>query len=628
MLGSCETRLQDFTVELPQSAKPEIYRLEGTFQPDNAQNRVIATAPILAISPRKTLRSIQEITGPDVFGTGMIVTNGFTQFFQLATGTSEPWNGWGHPDDLVWAYSRQFKEIPPKARTAANRLYATQSDMRHYSIPWREFSNGEPFFQTSVPGLVQHLKQQNGWKKSVLVRLNFADRWVIGPDLRNCNSWQEYVAFDSYLRTQTGKGLDGRTHTEIENSIHTDHENQWQAWQLGRYVEAVRAIREAFRVEHKDAVIYSQGFPAVAGEPGRELAQTIRGMNDDFTWGMEDNSPNLTTGRTLGSLAFNPVWQVNTMMPWGFVSPVFNNWQWHDPVGTTEPNRRLLHNRIWRGLVWDDGTYAASATYGYTDNVGSPYVLTAEEYQQWWNLQQRGSLLQPESPLGAGLVISTRKNAEPQSTRWNGSDPTALPETRLLMDAFRSLTEAGVSIPFATNASTLASWKPTPSASLIVLNLQDFNSEEIQGLIRVQEQGVRVAAFAPRSSLPPNVAALFSRPGTFLLEMLASGLTHAQALEIAAQLIKELELPISFSADFAGYGFRCQNLNLIVVEDWLEQTREANVRLRKSPGAQRASAANLNDHNTLTVADDGAYWEITVPMRSGDSVLLAIQESR
>jgi len=252
--------------------------------------------------------------------------------------------------------------------------------------------------------------------------------------------------------------------------------------------------------------------------------------------------------------------------------------------------------------------------------------MTAEEYQQWWYLQQRGSLLQPESPLGAGLVISTQKDADPRSIRWNGNDPSTVPEIPLLMDIFRSLTEAGVSLPFSTNASTLGSWKPTPGSSLIILNLQDFSPAELAGLARVQAQGVRIAVFAQRKSLSPAAASVLAHPNTLLLESSSTGLTHPQALKLAGQLIPALELPLTFSTGFTGYGFRCQDLNLVVVEDWREQARMASVKLRKSADARHASAANLNDHSTLTVTDAGAFWEIQVPMRSGDAALLAVRE--
>ena len=615
-----------FRIQVPAGEQPGVYRLEASFTfADRISLR--ATAPILAVPDGPTLLPLQDLAGPQVFGTGLNVTNGFTKFDILGTGTTESWNGWGHPDDLVWAYSRQLKEIRPRARGQVNRLYASLSDMRHYSIPWREFGNGQLFFPAMIGGLVSNLKAQRGWASARLVRLTFGDRWVVGPDLQSCNSWQEYVAFDGFLRTTNGSGLEGRTHADIEHAIHTQHESEWQEWQLDRYLRSVRSVREAFQAEGKDVFIYSQNIPVVAGPAGRELAQTMRGMNDDFTWGMQDNNPTLTTGRHLGELAFNPVWKVATLLPWGFASPVFNNWQWHSPVAAIEPIRRLLYNRLWRGMLWDGGRYSNLATYGYADNVGTSFAPTSEEYQEWWNIQQRGNLLQPESPLGAGLVISTQKNATAGSIRWNGLDGTALPEPRMLMDAFRSLSEAGVSLPFAANASTLAEWDPPPGIALIALNLPDWSEAEIAGLARMQSRGVKIAVFAEKASLSSSAVQLVERTGTLLIPPLPARMTHPEALNIGRQLMDALRLPLQFSDGLNGYGFRSGSLNYLVVEDWREQARMGSVRVRKSSGAQHAFAANLNDHSSLAVKAAGDFWEVSVPIRSGDAALLALKES-
>jgi hypothetical protein len=621
-----ELTAHSVAIPLPAAVGVGVYRLEAVFHPTGARAAVTTSAPLLVIAPHRTLQDLLELTGPTVFGTSMNVTNGFTRFNLLGTGTTEPWNGWAHPDDLVWAYERQLKEVLPNAHTTISRLYATETDMRHYSMPWREFGNGEMFFPAALPGLIANLQQQRGWAKAPVVRLTFGDRWVVGPDLNTCNGWQEFVAFDSHLRQTSGQGLAGRTRAEVYAEIHTSNETAWQAWQLERYLGNVRAIRETFRAQGKDVFIYSQDLPAVAGAAGRELSQSIRGMNDDYTWGMQDNSPTLTTGRNLGELAFNPVWQISTLMAWGFASPIFNNWQWHDPVSTIEPVRRLIYNRTWRGMLWDDGHYGGLATYGYTDNVGNTYGMAAEEYQEWWNMQQRGNLLLPESPLGAGLVISTQKTADPRTVRWNCNNALSLAEPRLLMQAFRSLSEAGLSVPFAANAAQLGRWTPPPGAALIVLNLPDWSDEEIAGLARLQAQGVPVAAFAMRSALSAAAARIFAQPSTLLLERSADGLSPAEAVVVARQLADVLNLALQFSNGLNGYGFRSGDAIMIVLEDWQEQARVGSVRLRKSSNMRRAAATNLNDHSTLVVSSAGAFWEIAVPIRSGDGVMIAVKE--
>jgi hypothetical protein len=194
------------------------------------------------------------------------------------------------------------------------------------------------------------------------------------------------------------------------------------------------------------------------------------------------------------------------------------------------------------------------------------------------------------------------------------------------MDAFRSLSEAGVSLPFATNASTLAQWEPTPGASLIVLNLEDFSAEELHALGRLAGR-VPIAVLCRRSSLSGAAAEIASQPGVLTIDSSPIGLTHPQAVRVADQLLEALKVPIGFSSGLSGYGFRCQDLSLVVVEDWLERARIATVQVRKTGTSHQVTAANLNDHSRLKVTDAGAFWNIAVPIRSGDSALIAVRRA-
>ncbi len=365
----------------------------------------------------------------------------------------------------------------------------------------------------------------------------------------------------------------------------------------------------------------------VAGEPGRDLSLTFRGMHDDSTWSMLDESVPLTTGRQMANLAFNPVWQMSTLVAWGFNSPTFNSWQWHNPVGTTEPSRRTLYDSAWRGTVWSGRGYGSLYTYGYTSNVGVAYTMTEEEFQQWWYVQERQSLIAPEGPLGAGLVISTARSADPRHIRFTCGDPLTLEEPRLLAQSFRNLHDAGVSLPFTANAASLADLHG--GAPLILLNLEAFSDEEVGQLHVLQQRGVRLAAFAPRLSLSRAAAELFTKEGTMLLEMSAATLTRAEAVDAAAKLHEGLRLPLSFPDGTAGYGFRSQEIMFIVVEDWLERTRNVEVRVSKSAdsnAATTAAACNVNDHTSLSVRDGGSVWIVQLPLCSGDGVLIALQE--
>ena len=114
------------------------------------------------------------------------------------------------PDDLIWAYSRQLKQIGANARTQANRLYVTESDLRHYSTPWRAFPNGELFYDVGTPDLVQAMKKRPGWDQSDIVVLGHSDRWDTGPQMSMLHGWQDFVEFDEYLREKGLAGIDAK----------------------------------------------------------------------------------------------------------------------------------------------------------------------------------------------------------------------------------------------------------------------------------------------------------------------------------------------------------------------------------------------------------------------------------
>jgi hypothetical protein len=609
-----------FKVSLPrQRDGVHFYRLEASYR------QAVNSVPVLSINPTKPLLPITDLRPPNGPGVGLNVSRGFREFYHLGTGTSEPSGGWSSSDDLIWSYSHLMKQIPRKSPNGATRLYLSNSDMRHYITPWCSFPNGELFMPDAAPRIVENLRQTSRWATSKIVQLTFADRWDTGPDMSNMHGWQDYVEFDKFLRALNGTGLTGRTHQECEAQIEGPLQSQWQAWQLERYRHNVQALRDAFEAAGKTLVISAQGVPMVAGKAGRDLSLSIRGMQDDSTWSMLDESPVLTTGRQMSELAFNPVWQMSTILSWGFNSPIFNNWQWHNPVGTTEPSRRHNYDRAWRATLWSGGHYASMYTYGYASNVGTAYTMTEEDYQQWWYMQERESLIAPEAPVGAGLIISTARYADPNFTRFDCGDPLNLEEARILTQSFRNLHNAGVSLPFAANASSLREYRL--SAPLILLNLSDFSADELEALGTLHKRGIRLAAFTAKASLSALAADLFSKPGTLIIESSASTLTRPDALRAADQLRATLKLPLLFPPGTAGYGFRSQDAMFVVMEDWLEAARRVELHIDKSQGATAASACNVNDHSCLAVRDSGNAWTVEVPLRSGDGVLIALKES-
>jgi hypothetical protein len=606
----------EFTVPAGGARGPEFYRLTAAFGSGATSSATLASAPILLVAKEsECLGSLEDAFSPNAAAMGYIVTRGFRNVFLTGTGTQELYGSWEEPDDLIWAYSRQLKQLGKNARTQAGRLYVTESDMRHYSTPWRSFPNGALFYDVATPCIVDNMKRLPKWNKSDVAILNHSDRWDTGPDVGALHGWQDFIDFDEHLRASGGSGLSGKTRQEIADDIHAHHEAAWQSWHLDRYSYSVSMLRTAFQKEGKRLIISAQGQPMVATDAATSLSETVLGMSDDSTWGMLNGTPTITTGRQLGVIAFNPVWRISTLLQWGFNCNTLNSPQWHAPVGTTEPSRRHIMDRAWRGMVWHDGRYGSVYTYGYNNNVGMAYTMNEQEWQEWWWMQQRHSLLVPEAPIGAGLVMTSSVFADAQTARFTCGDPMEFECVRTFTRTFQLLHEAGVSLPFAANAGSLGKW--TGNAPLVIVDLNSFNASELAALSALQARGVAMAAFADNDSLSPMARAIFSKPGATLLNRTAAGMTPREASVVASRLAACLTLGVSFGGGTSGYGFAMRDTKFIVV---------VTVRLKAGAGARRGTACLVSDHRALKPTLDRGTWVIEAPIRPGDGLLIAVRE--
>jgi hypothetical protein len=335
-----------------------------------------------------------------------------------------------------------------------------------------------------------------------------------------------------------------------------------------------------------------------------------------------DNIP-LTTGRQLAEVAWNPVWKISTQGMWGYNSGVLNNEHWHSPAGTTEPSRRTMYNRAWRGMVWSNGTYGSVYSFGFNSNVGSSYTMADNDRQQWWLMQQRHCLLWPEQPLGAGLVLSSAFFADPAHLQFSCGD--ALEANPLLphyATVFERLHMAGISISFGTNASTLDRW--TGNAPLILFNPDAFSEEEISSVLHLQARGVLIAALGSLRSGP--ALRLRNVPGIVHIDEDPATLSQKAVSRLASTLHHSLRLPIIFPPGTAGYGFLMGNIKFIVLEDWKEEGREVVLLVEARATTKSVSACDVNEHIRLNVHAEGDAWAITVPLRPGDGTVIALME--
>jgi len=629
-------------VPLP-AANARYYQLEARYGTERKN------VPVLAIAPKKTVISFNQLAPPGAPGLNFIVTSGFRNGFDTAVGTRE-WKGnWEQPDDLVWAYSRLLKQTTANNPTRADWLYLTTSNLAHYSTPWTFFPNGENVFDVMTPVFIERMKKQRGWDDAKKVQMFFSDRWDSGPSMSNMYTWQDYVAFDDYLRTTPGgHGLTGRTRAEIAAEIRKVFYSQWCQWQEARYVQTVQNMYKAFADEGKELHLGAQGIPLLSNADVKIASLAYQGMGLDNTWGMSQENIPFTTGQQMAILALNPDWKLGLNYVWGWDSNVLGNLAFYAVVGTTEPARRHYNDVAWRGVVDSEGNYHLEDTYGFGANGGVSYVMALNDWQEDWRAQERYSLIYPEAPLGAGLIVSSSVVDAPDSVAFSGGGMGGSPSegmTDVIAQLAERLHNAGLSIPFTSNIDAVSKW--SGSAPLILQDLSTVTPAEAQELSALANRGIKIAAFAGAKPPGPDAAALFgldangaagtAKPagtvagvtlltqGNFLyIPMPSARLSSPAAQQLAPILHQWLDLPITYPDGTMGYGFTIGKQKFIEIEDYLEKGRTVTVRVKAS--ADSAHAIELNDHEPLAVSRDGTDWLIQLPIRPGDGDVVVLEE--
>jgi hypothetical protein len=624
------------------------YRVEASFAPEQSPAVIADAAPFMVIKPSDPLHSLDEIHPPGHVDIGFIVTRGFRNTSRIGTGTQETIGSWGSPDDLVWAYEHQLKQTPKASHSSANHLFTTELDFRHYAAPWSLFPNGEVFFDFATPNLVSLAKSMGSWKSTDTVALGFGDRWDTGPSGNNLYAWQEIVQFDEYLAEQGLPRLKGRTREELTAEISSKYDARWSSWQMQRYAKSVGTMRDAFAAAGKKLVISAQGLPLVPLKYLDDLAQTIMGFSDDSTWGMWGENIPVTTGREMALLAFNPDWKVSEVLVPGYDSAAISTRFW-GVVGTTESTRRHFFDPGWRGLITSDGTYRRTATYGFNMNGESGYCMNLNDWQETWRLEERLSLLSPDGPLGAGIVVSNAAWDDPDHTTYSGGgmgDSEGDDNIREAAKGIGAFAQAGIPISFSSNWSALSKWQGT--APLILLGLTQLSPKEIEILASLHQRGVRMVAVSGEGQIPPAVAEVFgilddgspttgklvgsfhgdpvvATDQTLLIKGLYQNLDTADLRSILPTIKQVLSADLELPAGVGGYGFTMGQQRYVVLEDWREEPRTFAVRVKAKADEQGVMAVNVDDHSSLNVSRDGDDWVIQVPTRPGDGTLICIE---
>jgi len=640
-----------FTAEpsKPNPAEARFYRVEAKFAPAGGATASTDAQPLVVIAPAHPLAPLDDLRPAKTFQLGFIVTRGFRNVSPLDTGTQDVVGNWGSPDDLVYAYEHQLKQITADAASSAGQLFATEANFKHYASPWTLYPNGEVMFDLAAPNFVQLVKKDYRAKNGTHVALGFSDRWDTGPAGSQLYNWQELTAFDAYLAANNLARLTGKTRQQLCHEVQTKYANRWSAWHMDRYAQVVAMLREAFAKDGRQLNISGQGLPLVPLKYLADLAQTIAGMSDDTTWGMWHEDIPVTTGREMAVLAFNPEWRFSQVLVPGYDSGALNGNFWAAAY-TTEATRRHYFDPGWRGRMGSDGIYHSMHTYGYNQNGSVGWTMTLNDWQQIWRLQEQLSLFSPEAPIGAGVVVSNASWDDPDHATYSGGGmggSDADDRIAQVAKGIGALSQAGIPIAFSSNVTALGKW--TGNAPLILLDMSQLSASEITILGQLKQRGVHLAAFGGSGTILPAAADLFgiksdgspasgqavatfngqpvvTTATTLFLPGPSDNLDTAPLRALLKTFNDTLGLELELPDGMTGYGFTMGSQKYLVMEDWREQGRSATVRLKAGDAAKQLTAVNVDDHLPVPVKRDGQDWLIQFTTRPGDGTLLCLQE--
>jgi len=594
--------------------------------------------PVMGIRADKALQPRESLQTKNDVWHNFIVTRGLRNTGELGTGNRDTSGSWGTADDFIYAHARLLKQTKWNARMRPDLLFSSDADFAHYSNPWGEFPNGEPFFVATAKGLLAGSQKHSNWATAERIVFGFSDRWDPGPATDQLFSWPGIIAFDEFLRTKGASGLKGRTRIELCDEIIKNHLSAWNRFNEERYVAAVNVLSETYKKEGKTLVITAQGKPLLPLATAASVAKTVQGMSDDSTWELHDEDVPYTTARQMAAMAWNPNWRYSTLLQWGWNSI---RCIWHAPVGTAEPSRRHYYDRAWRGVRLPGGVYRSMHTFGFNQNGYESWTMTGHDWQQWWNLKERHALIDPQAPLGAALVIGTARFESPEFFRFSGGGMGGNELGGILGNASyvqSVLQRAGVSIPYSANARDLGG--PEKDRALIVVgvaqwldaDLKLFNKwiEEKRPIVAVEgqtDEATRAALLARLQTLagkPETLGTVLDRPvqrfgSVLLLPVTESELGRVGLVGWEERLRSHLQQPLVFAPGTAGYAFFRGSQVLSVVEDWLENPRDVDIRLKKSVLPGQVRAASLNRNVPLEVREEGDFWVAKLPLRNGDA---------
>ncbi|MBX9685906.1 MAG: hypothetical protein K2X27_04335 [Candidatus Obscuribacterales bacterium] len=429
---------------------------------------------------------------------GLFCEPGFSEFLNFGIGTKEDTKGWVGADNGIWAATHGFMEEGRTRLDLPERMFSTATPFSHYSTPWRDFHNGQYFWQWAGTRLLNDC-QAGRFKTGSKIHLFLSDRWN-GLDAGQAFAWSEFIRFDKYLRTNKGQGLKGRSRGQICAEICNKYGDVWQKWQMNTYADQLLAIKEKLASKGFDFSVSTHGsFPLAGGELGKKFASTHKACGIDLFWELQKEDLYSSLGKRLGLLAANSDYVSGAYNEWGYNSAVLSNSHWFNASGSVESSRRQWLSTYLSGRVAADSEFHPLVEYGFYSQTGFGAKNNLSDWQNYYDTMRLCSLLRPSQAAGFGLLAAwetQERNLGPKL----GAAGIGLyaRQGKMQLDdmagrIYASLVKNGLPLDFVASVANLSNWKRTNP--LVLTEAFTLNNSDLQILRKLNKAGTPIIAF-------------------------------------------------------------------------------------------------------------------------------------
>jgi hypothetical protein len=513
----------DFAIDVPTRPTLGQVSIRGEFKSDDG-SATVADFPLLFVpQDGKHLESRAKL---DETGVGLLCSPGFCGIDPFGIGTEADTEGWGGPDDKAWAWSHDLMETgDPRGRYYPQRFLLSATGMTHYTDPWRDFPSGQYVWDWATDRLLERVTTGKDKGKATFHAM-LADRWN-GIAIGAAFTWADYIRFDEHLRTEGKPGLTGRTRADLWTEIVSQHSDEFQKFELGRYADAMLTTQKKMADVGVDFTSETHGsFPLAGGEMGERLAKVDVGVGTDLFWELRDEDLIKGIGYRFGVVAANPDLKSGAYDQWEWTSGTQQNATWYSPSGDVEPARLQWYNTYWKGRITSEGKFEPYTVYGFTMEGDYGAKTTMDDWTKFNRVQSTMIWVRPEQPVGVGIVASwalQEKNMAPNSTQLgfglyasNGYHPEDGHNKEGAHDqvdaavgeAYYRLVKNGVPVSFVASTETLKKWNG--NQPLVAVNGIQTDAWEIAEFDRLNKAGAPIIALGSEGAAGcPEAETLF-----------------------------------------------------------------------------------------------------------------------